>query len=44
MGFPEPLNMRPSMSWETGVFKTCKQIATEVFRRAEFSFRGDIRH
>jgi hypothetical protein len=23
MGFPEPLNMRPSMSNETGVFKTC---------------------
>lgn len=24
MGFPEPLKMRPSMSNETGVFKTCK--------------------
>lgn len=23
MGFPEPLKMRPSMSSETGVFKTC---------------------
>ena len=24
MGLPEPLNMRPSISNETGVFKTCK--------------------
>lgn len=24
MGFPEPLNMRPSISSETGVFKTYK--------------------
>lgn len=24
MGFPEPLKMRPSMSSDTGVFKTCR--------------------
>jgi hypothetical protein len=49
MGFPEPLKIRPSMSWETGVFKTCEQVMIQrgihaVWHRIYADYEDEIWH
>lgn len=49
MGFPEPLKIRPSMSWETGVFKTCEQVIIRrwihaVWHRIHADYEDEIWH